>query len=161
MNRAEDKKRRFWKPMIAHINKIWKSAAKQNCNYPFTGKDFADLRYHANNFGEWGIMAMWDLYVSGADIYVKKRNYDIFTFTRSFPRLLEHPLFKGRREHYERELCPPLPPVVDSAVSQIADAMDAKRPPKHDKQAEKVGKWNKARKLREALEGPSLFEGLR
>lgn len=132
MKKAENQKKRFWQPMIDHINGTWKAATKKEFNYPFTSKDFADLKYHARNFGEWGVMALWDVYVNNADEYVQKKQFDIFTFTRSLPRLLDDGLFKMISRQYEAKLCGPLPAPLQIALKT---AVANKLPPKPNKQA--------------------------
>lgn len=113
MNRKPKKdKTPFFHDMKEHVNQTWKKKKNSSFNYPFTGKDLADLKHFSKQFQPWGVMALWDIYLEKANDWVIKNGISIFTFTRSLPWLVDDRSFKSRSREYEKALCPPLDPKI-------------------------------------------------
>ncbi len=104
-------KRKFWKPMLEHIDSTWRKKKKSDFGYPFTGKDMADLRHFCATFQEWGVMALWDEFLALPDEkgFNKKTGWTVFQFTRQLPSLTDSKFWKVAANKYEKELVGPLP----------------------------------------------------
>lgn len=107
-----------WKELVEHVNETWKQKRQVDYGYPFTGKDFKDLGHCARLYMVWGVMSLWDLYLEQADDYVKKRGFDIYTFTRQLPRLLDQN-WKPLARQYEEVLLPDIPPEVVALLKPV------------------------------------------
>ncbi len=94
-----------WQDLITHIDKKFKEV--RGFGYPFTGRDFKDLKDMVRHFEVWGVMALWDVYMSMDSEYIKKQGYAIYNFCRSIPWLTDKD-WKSRAQKYEKELCPPI-----------------------------------------------------
>lgn len=112
-----------WQPMIDLISETWQKKRQSDFGYPFTGKDMADLRYFASKFQTWTVAALWEEYLEGANDYVSARACDIFTFTRSLPRLMDSRTYKSRAAGYEKKWAPPLP----KEITDLFDLMGVKK----------------------------------
>ena len=121
-----------WQEMIDHISETWQKKRLADFGYPFTGKDFADLRYFASRFQTWTLAALWDEYLEGANEYVDKHACDIFTFTRSLPRLMDSRSYKSRAAGYEKRWAPPLPSEIVDLFSgfNLNNSLGPNNPPK-------------------------------
>jgi len=67
----------FWQEVVNHVNDTWKKKKGVSYNYPWRGKDIADLAHQTRNYQPWGIMALWDMFLERADEYVVKQGYSL------------------------------------------------------------------------------------
>jgi integrase len=113
MQKTKKEKIENWVDLIRHISDSW--ARKMNKphiqEYPFVGKDFADLAHFARIYQPCGLMALWDAYLERATDWNRKDGYTVFTFTRSLPRLVDSD-YKISAEIYRKKICPPELPAV-------------------------------------------------
>jgi hypothetical protein len=96
------KKTEFWNDMIKHIS--FRYSRLKGHDYPFTGKDFVELKNAARIFQPWGIMALWDIFIDFADDYTRKNGFSIWCFLRQIPKLTDNPLYKPSAEKYQQVL---------------------------------------------------------
>jgi len=102
-----------WQIVVDHINDTWKKRKRSEYGYPFVGRDLKDLRHFCLVYHQWGIMALWDCYLAGADDWTVKHGFSLAEFYRQLPRLVDQP-WKQRAAMYE-PLFPanPPPPVTE------------------------------------------------
>lgn len=93
-----------WKAMICHISEKWKKQKKCEFGYPFTGKDFKDLKALASIYGVSGVQALWDTYLELKNDFNAKTGYSIYHFQRELPWLLDDPFWRSKRDRYESNL---------------------------------------------------------
>lgn len=84
--------------LIEHIDKSW--VERRSMNYPFSGRDFRDLKNLSRNLMEWGLMALWDCFMESDNDWVAKSGYSVGAFTRCIPWLIDHHLYKERSRNY-------------------------------------------------------------
>lgn len=96
-----------WQTVVDHVNSTWKAKKRVTYTYPFTGKDWVDLRHFIRFYEPWGMMALWDLYLEQADDWTMNHGLSIYNFTRQLPRLLDQS-WKGSAATYQRRMLPPL-----------------------------------------------------
>lgn len=106
----------FWVEMIAHINESWKKRKNTDLSYPFTGRDFKDLKHFAQIFKPWGLMALWDLYIWTDNAFNEKTGYSIFQFTRQLPYLTDQQ-WKQKAQFYEHKMIGKLPDKIASILT--------------------------------------------
>lgn len=104
-----------WREMIGIVSDTWQAKRGTDTGYPFTGKDMADLRYFAGKFQTWGLAALWVEYITQENDYLKARGFDVFTFTRSLPALMDSKTWKQKAREFEAKWCP---------LSQIDELFD-------------------------------------
>lgn len=102
-------KSEFWKQMIDHIDSTWKKKKGSELGYPFTGKDLKDLKSFTRTFQEWGIMALWDVYLNRENEFNRKTGYSLFQFLRQLPSLVDDRGWKAHAKVYEKQLGATLP----------------------------------------------------
>lgn len=103
--------------MIAHIDKAWRQAKRSEMGYPFRPKDMANLRHFSGCYQEWGIMALWDVYITTANEWVVKNGYPLDGFFGGLPRLVDDRGWKMRSELYRRDLEEP----IDKDILELFD----------------------------------------
>lgn len=110
-----------WQTMIDHINETWKKAKRADYGYPFTGRDFKQLRGFVEIFQSWGIMALWDCYLVAAESndFLKSRGYSVELFVSSLPWLTDK-AWKGVAAGYEKQIAPAIPKEIETLLFQIA-----------------------------------------
>ena len=94
----------YFKILVEHINDKWK--AKKGFSYPFHGKDFRYLKNYENSFQAWGLMSLFDVFMSSENDWVKKSGYSLNAFYSCLPWLVDDPGWKGRAREYENEIAP-------------------------------------------------------
>lgn len=105
-----------WKILVAHVNDTWKK--RKGYGYPFEGKDFKILKKHVRNFGEHGLMGLWDAFMDSDSPWVKGTGYSIVAFSSCLPWLVDNPNWKMRASAYERTMFQ-VPDIVQEAMRTI------------------------------------------
>lgn len=93
----------FWKPMIEHLDVTW-SLKKRGTKYPWSGKDMAHLKRISRLYNEWGVMALWDVYLATDDDWARKNGFNVVEFVRQIPRLVDGIAWKNRAADHEKRL---------------------------------------------------------
>lgn len=100
----------FWKEMVAHIDETWKR--KKGSPYPFTDRDFKQLKPVAKLYMTWGVMSLWDCFIASDDPFFRQTGYKIGAFIQSLPKLLDMS-WKPRAEVYRNKLEAPAPSLTN------------------------------------------------
>ena len=106
-----------WQSMIGHINQTWK--AKKGFGYPFRGREFKDLKTMTNNFKEWQLMALWDVFMGNNSEWVTESGYSINAFLSCLCWLIDDKDWKYRAQKYEERLCPKLDQDIDMVLKDV------------------------------------------
>lgn len=92
----------YFKKLVDHINCSW--LVRKKYAYPFSGRDFRDLKNMCRIFQEWGVMALWDEFVNSDNDWVRKSGYSISAFLKCVPWLVDLKGWKERASKYEIEV---------------------------------------------------------
>ncbi len=93
--------------VIDHINQSW--LIRKKYAYPFGGRDIRELKNLSRIFKEWGVMALWDVFVASDNDWVRKSGFSIGAFVKCIPWLVDDGGWKVQASKYELELvggCP-------------------------------------------------------
>lgn len=112
----------IWERLLGHISRRWRERKNSEFAYPFTGRDYKDLRHFARVYQPWGVMALWDAFVERPDEFNKRTGWSIFQFTRQLPWLVDDPSWKSRARQYEQEFVRPLPDDLSALVDGVLEA---------------------------------------
>lgn len=93
----------YWQEMVKHVDEAWKR--KKGSAYPFTPRDFAQLKNISNVYMAWGVMALWDYFLASDDPFYRQTGYKIGAFVQSLPKLLDMD-WKTKADGYRRKLEP-------------------------------------------------------
>ena len=93
-----------WKVLIGHISKTWQEKKHGEFGYPFSGRDFKDLKALASIYGISGTQALWDTFLELKNDFNEKTGYSIYHFQRELPYLLDNPFWRSKRDKYEAKL---------------------------------------------------------
>lgn len=107
----------YWQEMVKHVGETWKR--KKGSSYPFTPRDFAQLKTITKVYMPWGVMALWDYFLASDDPFYRQTGYKIGAFVQSLPKLLDM-AWKPKAETYRDKLEPPMASVT-SLVSGLAN----------------------------------------
>lgn len=105
----------YFQTLVDHINDTWK--AKKGFGYPFQGKDFKALKNASRNFQEWGVMALWDVFMTEDSEFVKKSGYSLGAFFVCLPSLVDDKGWKSKAQGYESRICGKFPKDVNQVIS--------------------------------------------
>lgn len=108
----------YWKDLVAHLDNTWKK--KKGVPFYFRGQYFRELKELARIYTPFGVMALWDLYLSEKDDFVKAAGYSFEMFCAKIPKLLDMN-WKGGRERYETEIVGRYPKFVEDLAGEIAN----------------------------------------
>lgn len=99
--------------MIDHLDSRWK--LKKGMGYPWTGMEFKRLQGLARRCDAWGVMALWDLYMSGTSYWGARTGYMLDGFWRDLGVLIDDFRFKQYADKYHDQLEPPqeMAPIAD------------------------------------------------
>lgn len=92
--------------VFEHIDLTWRARKQSKAPYPWTGKDRREIKNLAHNYTEFGVLAMWDLYIAREDEWTKKSGYSIHYFLRQLPFLLDQEWKESARAYEEKMLGP-------------------------------------------------------
>lgn len=107
----------YFKLMIDHIDQSWFKV--KDMHYPFSGRDFRDLKGFARSFQEWGIMALFDVFMASKSDWVVKSGYSIGAFVKCLPWLVDDLGWKSKAETYRKKIEIPLPPEFKDLFSDV------------------------------------------
>ncbi len=99
---------------------------RKDMHYPFSGRDFRDLKNFARTFRPWGVMALWDCFMVSDSEFVKKSGYSIGAFIKCLPWLVDDKGWKKRAVEYEAGMVEPLPDDLFAVVDNIAKKLGGK-----------------------------------
>lgn len=108
------KKKQFqnwFKRLVDHIDQSWR--VKKGLKYPFSGRDFKNLKNMCGHFQEWGVMALWDVFMESTSDWVQKTGYSLDGFSKCLPWLVDDKRWKFRAAKYEKDFPPPPKEVVE------------------------------------------------
>lgn len=109
----------FWKDIVAHIDNTWKK--KKGVGFYFRGKYFRELKELARIYTPFGVMALWDLYLSDTnDDFVKAAGHSFEMFCNKIPKLLDMG-WKGAAKRYEIQFIGAYPKVIEEVASEMAN----------------------------------------
>lgn len=89
----------FFHEMVDHIDKAW--AHKKKAKFHWEGRFFKSLHGLANSYTAFGVMALFDAYLSLNDDWVRSTGYSFPAFISSLPRILDNPSWKTLRDKYQ------------------------------------------------------------
>ena len=92
-----------WKHLIAHISDQWKKKKSSEYPYPFVGRDFRDIKGLQRVYGVFGVMALWDVFLSLENDFNKRSGYSLWQFQRQLPFLVDDRLWRAKRDKYEEK----------------------------------------------------------
>jgi hypothetical protein len=98
----------FWKETIAHLKATWERK-KPGAVFRFSGKEASLLRPQVRAYMAWGVMALWDVYLSTDNDWYRTQGYSVVAFCPAINALVDNPLWKGLAKKYELKLNGPLP----------------------------------------------------
>ena len=101
-------KRPEFKTMVDHIDLTWRKAKKSDTGYPFHGRDFKDLKHFVGYYQEWGMMALWDIWIETATPWAKSTGLSLGAFFKSLPGLVDRKDWKIRAAAHEAKMMPPM-----------------------------------------------------
>ncbi len=109
----------FWKDLVAHIDNTWKK--KKGVGFYFRGKMFRELKELARIYTPFGVMALWDLYLSDtSDDFVKAAGHSFEMFCSKIPKLLDMS-WKGAMRKYETQFLGDYPKIIDDIAKELAE----------------------------------------
>lgn len=94
----------YWHELIAHIDASW--TLRKGVPYGWDGREFARLRDLVRVYRAWGVMALWDLYMSTGGFWAKRTGYMISGLIEEKGLLLDDPKWKQLAKNYESKLEP-------------------------------------------------------
>ena len=103
--------------LIDHIDKSWKIKKRAEFGYPFMGKDFRDLKGLGRVYSVWGVMALWDVFLSLENDFNRNTGYSVWQFQRQLPFLVDDPFWRAKRDKYREQFNP---------ISTIEDFLNTK-----------------------------------
>lgn len=104
--------------LVAHIDEWWMK--KKGMHYPWSGRDFKDLKSFCRSFQEWGVMALWDVFAASPSDFVKKSGYSIGAFVKCLPWLVDDKGWKGAAAAYAEKMRLPLSTDLFTVVDNLA-----------------------------------------
>lgn len=115
--KAKKKPSPYFQTLIDHIDQSW--VRKKGLHYPFSGRDFKDLKAFCVNFQEWGLMALWDAFIGSDNEWVRKSGYSISAFIKCLPWLVDDKSWKRASQKYEIDMALPLSPELFPIVDNL------------------------------------------
>lgn len=94
------KKDPTWHILIDHISETWKIKKRAEVGYPFTGRDFRDLKVLGHVYTNYGVMALWDVFMGLENDFNAKTGYSLWQFQRQLPFLTDDVGWRHRRDKY-------------------------------------------------------------
>lgn len=111
----------YFEEMVAHMDKAWFD--KKQAKFNWEGRFFKDLKGLARNYSPFGVMALYDLYLSSNDDWARSVGYSFPGFISSLPKLLDQPGWKKLKNSYEEKYALSDPDInaVMGAILKTAD----------------------------------------
>lgn len=119
--RSHRKTSPYFQKLIEHIDQSWMNL--KGMHYPFSGRDFSDLKGFCRSFQEWGLMALWDVFAASQNEWVRKSGYSINAFIKCLPWLVDDKGWKIVARKYESEMIHPLPTELFTVVNNLAQKL--------------------------------------
>lgn len=110
----------YFLKMIDHIDQSWMRI--KSMHYPFSGRDFKDLKAFTRNFQEWGIMALWDVFMRSNSDWVRKSGYSVSAFIKCLPWLVDDPGWKAQSQKYMNLMSVPMPDQLGELLNGMVEA---------------------------------------
>lgn len=136
MKKQKKDKSPYFPALVEHIDTSWKKL--KGFGYPFQGKDFRYLKTYCRSFQEWGVMALWDVFLASDSDWVKKTGYSLDGFFRCLPWLVDDRGWKSKAAEYEKKLVPPAPKEIASLFEVIEPRNALKEIAKERKEKESM-----------------------
>lgn len=112
VKKTKTRKSPFFKSLVDHIDQSWVKA--RGYHYPFSDHDMKNLANLSRIFQEWGVMALWDVFLASEGEWVKKSGFSLSAFSKCVPWLVDNPTWKAQASSYEAKIAPPIPePIRD------------------------------------------------
>lgn len=108
----------FWKDLMAHIDETWKK--KKGVGFYFRGKYFREIKELCRIYTTFGVMALWDLYLSDtSDDFVRAAGHSFEMFLNKLPKLLDMS-WKGGMRGYEKKFIGEFPKVIEDLARELS-----------------------------------------
>lgn len=107
----------YFSKLIEHIDQSWMK--KKGMHYPFSGRDFKDLKSFCRSFQEWGVMALWNVFMASSSDWVRKSGYSISAFVKCLPWLVDDSAWKNEAKRFEKEMLIKIPTELQTHVDKI------------------------------------------
>jgi hypothetical protein len=115
--KPEEEPAPFFKEMVGHLDHAWLN--KKKAKFHWEGRFFRDLKVLARTYTPFGVMALFDLFLTSEDPWVKSTGHSFPAFISSLPKLLDTSNWKALSRKYEAHFMPE----TDNAVAAIAAGM--------------------------------------
>lgn len=113
----------FFPKLVDHIDASWLKL--KGMHYPFAGRDFRDLKAFSRSFKEWGVMALWDVFIASDSDWVLKSGYSVGAFVKCIPWLVDDLTWKAKSKRYESQIANEMPsdllPIFDQILKGAKD----------------------------------------
>jgi len=107
----------FWKDLMAHIDNTWKK--KKGVGFYFRAKYFREMKELCRIYTPFGVMALWDLYLSDtSDDFVKAAGHSFEMFCNKIPKLLDMS-WKGAMRKYETQFLGAYPKIIEDIANEL------------------------------------------
>lgn len=98
--KVKKEKSPYFPQLIEHIDSTW--FRYKDFHYPFTGRDFSNLKNFCRSFQEWGIASLWDNFLKSDSDWVRKSGYSLDAFFKCLPWLVDTDWKIGAKVYEER-----------------------------------------------------------
>jgi hypothetical protein len=114
----------FWNDLVRHIDTAWMK--KKGAPYPWSPHEFKKLHDLVRVYQSWGMMAMWDLYISLETYWGKLTRFMLDGLKKDVGVLVDDPRWKTLAKQYEEKLLQGAGPLKSAAEVLTAFGVEGK-----------------------------------